>query len=283
MSLISKTLIDKVSTGPSDATEEGLRTTRDNVVYLLGSNYEVFLQGSYKNDTAIYDINDIDIVALCVNNIPQYWENIYDDIVTKISSAQQYKGKVSKGNKCVKLILSNKNIDIVPAIRQNISPRTRNNLNEPIQVYNRANQQIVDNYPKTHYANGTNKNQATNGNYKKCVRLLKNLINNHKKKDIAPSFYLECLVFSYTESSFNGDLVEKFYGILNHICNGNNFNYQFTTVAGDKHVIQDNEWSLVKFNAFKTFLQQNIPNLSSAINATTQSNADLYFKKFFNL
>lgn len=282
MTYISTALIDKVSKGPSDSTEEGLRTTRDNVVYLLGSNYEVFLQGSYKNDTAIYDINDIDIVALCVKNIPQYWENIYDDIVAKISSAQQYKGKVSKGNKCVKLILSNKNIDIVPAIRKNIFPRTRNNLNEPIQIFNRANQQIVDNYPKTHYANGTSKNQATNGNYKKCVRMLKNLINNHKKKDIAPSFYLECLIHNYTDQSFNGELITVFYNILHHIAYTADYNV-YESVAKDKKIIQDTEWSLIKFNAIKSFLQQNITSLSSAINATTQSNADLYFKKFFNL
>jgi|688.fasta_scaffold164398_2 hypothetical protein len=283
MTYISTVLIDKVSKGPSESTKEGLRVTRDNVIYLLGSNYEVFLQGSYKNDTAIYDINDIDIVALCVNNIPKNWGNIYHDIVNKISSVPQYQGKVSKGNKCVKLILANKNIDIVPSIRSSDYIKFRNSFNEPIQIFNRANNQIVDNYPKTHYANGTNKNQVTNGNYKKCVRMLKNLINNHNKKDIAPSFYLECLVYSYTEDSLTGDLVGRFYWILNHICYGSDFNYQFTTVAGDKQVLQDTEWSLEKFNSFKLFLQKNINNLSSAINATTQSNADLYFRKFFNL
>lgn len=283
MNNISKTLIDRVSIGPLDSTEEGLRITRDNVVNLLGSNYEVFLQGSYKNDTAIYYINDIDIVALCVKNIPQNWEQIYDDIVSKIASSHLYYGKVSKGYKCVKLILANKNIDIVPAIRNNIFPKTSNSLNEPIQIFNRANRQTVDNYPKTHYANGANKNQATNGSYKKCVRMLKNLINNHNKKNIAPSFYLECLIHSYDKSVYNGNLIENFYQILYHICYNNNFDYNFTTVAGDKRVIQDHEWNPSNFSSFKVFLHQNITNLHSAIIETNQINADLYFKKFFNL
>lgn len=284
MICISNALIDKYSSGPTEATENGLQTTRDNIVKLLGSNYDVFLQGSYKNDTAIYDINDIDIVAVRTNNIPYLWEDIFNDIQNKISSFTFYNGKVTKGNKCVKLVLQNKKVDVVPAVRQDIYNGQRNSFNEPIQVFNRANQIVINNYPKTHYDNGVKKNKSTNGNYKKCVRLMKNFVKNHKGTNTAPSFYLECLIYSYSDPSFaKNSLIESFYFICNHMANSSDFNMSFKSVAGDKVIIQTTEWNNANFLKFRNYLRDKLPYLKNAIMSNSTIEADRNFKLFFNI
>ena len=284
MTYISNTLIDKYSTGPTEATENGLQTTRDNVVKLLGANYDVSLQGSYKNDTAIYDINDIDIVAVRTSSIPHLWEDIFNDIHTKVSSFAFYKGKVTKGNKCVKLVLQNKKVDVVPAVRQDAFNGQRNSFGEPIQVFDRTKQIVIHNYPKTHYDNGVKKNKSTNGNYKKCVRLMKNFVKNHKGTDTAPSFYLECLVYSYSDPSFaKSSLIESFYFICNHIANATDFNANFKSVVGDKTIVHDTEWGSANFLKFKNYLKNKLPYLQNAVNARNTTDADKNFRLFFNI
>jgi len=280
MALISQNLIENVSMGPSEATESSLRSTRDKIVELLGTDYEVFLQGSYKNDTAISNINDIDIVAVRIANVPQSWEQIFDDIIARIASYTPYRLGVSKGQKCINLNLQGKHMDIVPACR---TAASNNQYSEPIFIFNRRTNLVINNYPKTHYANGSTKNQNTNQKYKKVVRLIKNFANNHNLMSIGPSFYLECLIYGYPVQSFNNDLISSFYGIIWHICYGQNFNYQFVTVAGDKLVISDSEWPLQSFNQFKAFLAGKTAHLANAIAATNQTNADYYFRQFFNL
>lgn len=284
MTNISNTLIDKYSSGPTEATENGLQTTRDNIVKLLGSNYDVFLQGSYKNDTAIYDINDIDIVAVRISNVPHLWEDIFDDIQAKVSSFAFYRGKVTKGNKCVKLVLQNKKVDVVPAVRQDVYNGSRNSFDEPIQVFDRAKQVVIHNYPKTHYDNGAKKNKSTNGNYKKCVRLMKNFVKNHNGTDTAPSFYLECLIYSYSDASFaKNSLIESFYFICNHIANATDFNVNFKSVAKDKTTISNTEWSNVNFIKFRNYLKSKLPYLQNAVNARNTTDADKNFRLFFNI
>lgn len=279
---ISQNLINKLSYGPSETTEEGLRTTRDNIVKLLGSDYSAFLQGSYKNDTAISNINDIDIVAIRTASIPSNWswENIFDDVVSKISVNSTYRSYLSKGNKCVKLTLNTKSIDIVPAI---VASTANSISKEPTLIFNRSTKQQIANYPKTHYLNGSKKNQETDQKYKKVVRLIKNFANNHDLKGIAPSFYLECLIYSYDNPSFKKEIITSFLDIIYHICFKENFNFKFTSVAGDKIIISDKEWKIDNFNQFKNFLGNHYNYLYNAINASNTRDATLNFNKFFNI
>lgn len=280
---ISESLIYRLSSGPSDATESDLRVTRDNIIDLLSVEYNVFLQGSYKNDTAISSINDIDIVAVRKNPIMSLlfrWEQVFDDLIYKIGSYHQYKNAISKGKKCIKLNLSQKRIDIVPAI---YSYENTNKFCEPIRIFNRETQLEVLNYPKTHYENGCIKNRNTNQKYKKCVRLLKNFIKNNNIKHVAPSFYVECLIYSYPESWFQEELILCFYKIVNHLCNAADFNFSFTTISGDKTVISDREWSINNFLQFRNFTRQKISYLLNALNSNNQLTADQYFKNFFNM
>jgi hypothetical protein len=65
-----------------------------------------FLQGSYRQDTAIYAINDVDVVALCKLWFPPsagsgapYWtrDRIFDTIAASIRASPRYADKVRYG------------------------------------------------------------------------------------------------------------------------------------------------------------------------------------------
>lgn len=73
---------------------------------VLGDDdYDTFLQGSYKNSTAIADINDVDIVARRkATRAPMtrmQWEALFDTIASRLRGSYRIGGTVTKGDKCV--------------------------------------------------------------------------------------------------------------------------------------------------------------------------------------
>jgi len=88
----------------------------------------IFLQGSYRRDTAIYTINDVDIVVLCQNLCyppsggpgRSYSRNDIFSIVAKaIKSSNLYKDKVTytPTSKCIKVKTSVR-LDVLPVVCQ---------------------------------------------------------------------------------------------------------------------------------------------------------------------
>ena len=64
MPLISQSLILLYSAGPTPAKVTQVANLQQAIRRALGDDeYQTFLQGSYRNDTGLLDINDVDIVA----------------------------------------------------------------------------------------------------------------------------------------------------------------------------------------------------------------------------
>jgi tRNA nucleotidyltransferase (CCA-adding enzyme) len=65
---ITQSAIDRYSAGPSVTRTSQVKALHENIRSALETwgdrKYDTFLQGSYRNGTAIKDINDVDIVAL---------------------------------------------------------------------------------------------------------------------------------------------------------------------------------------------------------------------------
>lgn len=280
MSYISSGLINQVSGGVSQSAVEAISAFQNNIRSLLQLSYDTFLQGSYANDTEIKDFNDVDIVALqkplqgLLSSFSQS-TNLFYDVKAKLETNQNYRGRITVGRKCLTLDLGTRTADIVPARR--MLGGQPNAYGEPILIG-----QNIPNYPKTHISIGQAKNQRTNNNYKRVVRMVKNCINNWNIKAIAPSFYVECMVHSYNDGWFGNDLPATLNNILTHMV-GNNFNANFVTVAGDKRVISVTEWTPQNFIAFRQHVAAKLPYLSSAVMATSEANANSYFRSFFNI
>src|SRR6266542_2210821 len=83
---ISQSLIDRYSAGPSTSKTTQVANLQTTIREVLGDDYDTFLQGSYRNGTAIADINDVDIVARRkATNAPlsaATWESLFNTIAS---------------------------------------------------------------------------------------------------------------------------------------------------------------------------------------------------------
>lgn len=275
MSRVSFFTIARYTAGITTTKAQAVAAFHLSIRSLLSSDYDTHLQGSYANDTEIRDINDVDIIAIHRSPGNLTWLQLFDDVHQKISTNLNYRGRVSRGNKCLKLVLQTLKADIVPAVRPtNIATNTHN---EPIYINGG-----IHSRPKTHIYNGQQKNARTNDNYKKIVRMMKNYIAYWGIDAYAASFYAESLVHSYLDGMFTNDLPLSFYNICHHICYATNFDYSFKSVAGDKIIISNQEWQLINFQYFKQHLAANLPLLYAAVTTQNETEANRQFNAFFN-
>ena len=170
--LISKNLIDRYAAGPSATRRSAVKSLQQSVRKALEDaephRFDTFLQGSYRNGTAIADINDVDIVALYdpwrSPATDADWNKLFTRIAAILRNSWRVSGSVKINDKCVTLSGTLK-ADIVPAIS-----RTTYSSTDPILIYSRRAGQERLNYPRTHYDNGVKKQDDTNDNYKATVR-----------------------------------------------------------------------------------------------------------------
>jgi hypothetical protein len=277
-SLISQSLIDYYAAGPSSARTNQVKNLQENIRRALEANtFDTFLQGSYRNGTAITDINDVDIVALYDPwNSPEShirWTWLFDHVASTLRKSNLISGTIKKGDKCVKLE-GNLKADIVPAIS-----RTAYSTKDPIKIYSRRKQKERNNFPRTHYDNGVLKQAATAGSYKATVRLFKRWSRQYQSLE-APSYYIECAVHSVTNSRFNNYLPHSFFGVASQLLEYNE-NTIIRSVAGDKDILVSNEWHASDFAWFQRFLSNDVQRVGEALNAKTSIDADRIWRSVF--
>ncbi len=150
-----------------------------------GIEYEIYLQGSYKNSTNIYGDMDVDVVAQLNST---FYSNLTDeekrllglssasyawnDFRTNVSRAlTDYYGisEVTEGNKSIKLKGNNGRLpaDIVVCAqyRKYRSVKSYDYV-EGMTFWTRYGGRQIINYPKLHYENGVTKHQNSNNWYK---------------------------------------------------------------------------------------------------------------------
>lgn len=212
---------------------------------LKGIDIEVFLQGSYANNTNIRGNSDVDVCVMCKSTF--YYSLVEGlqasdyGIVPGSISFHDYKGRVLRaikakfgsdtvtvGNKSIK-IKSNSyhvNADVVPAFMYKnyarIGSKNYNHFSEGIKLYAEDGHEVV-NYPKIHIKNGINKNNETNHRYKNLVRIVKSIRADMADAKIIDgdkitSFLVECLVWNFDNAQINNfttytDLLERFIAI----------------------------------------------------------------------
>jgi hypothetical protein len=212
-------------------------------------DYEVYLQGSYKNDTNIRGDSDVDVVVQLNStwaydlsglsddqrgifsrsyptNATYLWEHFRADV---LRSLRAYYGQaaVAEGTKSLKLTATPGRLaaDIIPAIlhRKYLYFYGTNGEQhvEGIKFWSRSGREIV-NFPKIHYDNGVAKQSVdrTNGWYKRTVRIFKNartymIDQGSLSDDVAPSYFLECLLYNVPDAAFGQSLQDTFVRVWN--------------------------------------------------------------------
>lgn len=212
-----------------------------------GKSYSVFLQGSYGNDTNIYAESDVDIViklddcwqsdlgALSQDEKDAY-KNAFVDVtygyvhfkrdVLKVLT-DKYGSDTKAGDKAIAIAASGnrRKADVIAAIQfrryYKFKSAYDQSYDEGICFYNAAGERIA-NYPKQHSANLTSKHQNSNKWLKPMVRVLKNLRGKIVDKGaiaagVAPSYYLEGLLYNVPDEKFTGSFQDCFVNAINWI------------------------------------------------------------------
>ncbi len=185
----------------------------------FGNVLTVLLQGSYANKTNIKHTSDVDVSILYKTAFPYQFSSYKNDIILAL---KKYFGddSVHRKNKSIKVDgnTGRKDIDVVPAF-YNLS------IKEGIYFYTDEGQKIV-NYPLQHISNATEKNKKTSFNYKRYVRILKN-IRKDLNFDKIGSFQLESLLWNLPDSLFRNNTYCLEIGVQNIINYLYDNRYQF--------------------------------------------------------
>ncbi len=198
-----------------------------------GVDFEVYLQGSYKNSTNIRGDSDVDVVAQLNST---FYSNLSDDQkrilwitpasygwpefrVDVLKALRNYYGQaqIIEGNKTLKLKAGNGRLpaDVV-VCSQFRRYKTVNNDDyvEGMCFWTKNEDRRVINYPKVHYENGVSKHDNTNKWYKPVVRIFKNT-RNAFSSDNTPSYFLECLIYNAPHSKFGTSYQDSFCNVIN--------------------------------------------------------------------
>lgn len=198
-----------------------------------GVDFEVYLQGSYKNSTNIRGDSDVDVVAqlnstfysnlsddqkrtLGITPASYGWSEFRADV---LNALRNYYGQtqIIEGNKTLKLKAGNGRLPAnVVVCSQFRRYKTVNNDDyvEGMCFWTKNGDRRVINYPKVHYENGVSKHDNTNKWYKPVVRIFKNT-RNAFSSDNTPSYFLECLIYNAPHSNFGTSYQDSFCNVIN--------------------------------------------------------------------
>jgi hypothetical protein len=254
----------------ASATEQKIRETINSHNLLKQLPVIVFAKGSYKNNTNVRRLSDIDIVVEYTGMIQTEFASglnfshsglmLYTNSQFGSVSLPTFKRAVGEaltgafgnavdgsGNKVFKIRGSDKvfQADVVPCTTyhfytQPFTPRKGIEL-----ILDRPDGLRHFNYPKQHETNGVTKNNSTGRRYKSVVRILKN-VNEHLRTngntEQYPSHMIESLAFNvsdivYLQGTPWRDLVSNvLVAIYNYLSRPEptNENERWTEVNGHK-------------------------------------------------
>jgi hypothetical protein len=198
-----------------------------------GVEFEVYLQGSYKNDTNIRGDSDVDVVAqlntcfysnlseeqkevLKLTSASYHWADFRADAVNALKTYYGL-GNIVEGNKSVKILASAGRLpaDVVICTQyREYKTVSNNDYIEGISFWTKDDNRQVINYPKAHYGNGVTKHQNSSSWYKPIVRLFKNC-RGSIQGDATPSYFLECTLYNVTNSKLGQSYGDTFCNIVN--------------------------------------------------------------------
>ncbi|MGA2914771.1 MAG: nucleotidyltransferase [Sedimentisphaerales bacterium] len=220
----------------------------DSKAAYANQSFEVFLQGSYGNDTNIFAESDMDIV-ICLNsimrgdvsNLPSEQQAAFHKAHPKATyTFSEFKQGVvarllkafgtdtTSGNKAIKVKANGtrRSADVVTCFQYRrytrfFSVHDQKHFPPGIIFPSLSGGEII-NYPKQHSENCTIKHQATNNCFKPMVRIVKNMRSKLVEDGVitnntAPSYYIEGLLYNVPNDKFDSSYGDTFCNCFNWI------------------------------------------------------------------
>ena len=242
-----------------------------------------FLQGSYRQQTAIYSINDVDIIALCELWQPStaggigrtYGRNdIFDIIAAPLRADRRYTSKLRYGpnSMCIKVDLGIK-VEILPVVFKsgNSNPQV-----EPFRLYRPETGSWEDGFARYHQAYLTLKNadERTGGNFIPTIKVFKHLRSQFSSD--AVSFHIECLLHSLPDTLFLGSPADYLPSLFEHIVATTAAEWYSRicrTPCGDRDIFREAEWNIASWSQFHEVIKVAARTARLANQYPTQSGA----------
>lgn len=266
--------VSRYARGPAESTVNQAVSLHQAVRGVLGEDgYATLLQGSYKNATALYDVNDVDISAVDRSlasrtfgtaveaGVGVEWNEIFARIERILDADTRYRGKWERKDKCIQVNMDI-HLDIVPAVR------VGNVDTDPIAIYSFREGRERLNWPRLHVERAAAKSRETNGMYKIQVRLFKRWRKCWwSDSKVAPSYYLECALHAAPSSLFDADPARAFLNLSQHLVK---LQYGASTVpriAGEGNLLSTSEWPGDNFRTFRERLSASSVDVARALGA----------------
>jgi hypothetical protein len=237
------------------------------------TNHDVFLQGSYKNDTNLHRDSDVDIVvqlpvrirprvaALSGAQLEQAaghklvykrWYAFRNQTLEALRAAYGTKA-VTSGRKSLKLAKSKvpAPADVVVTVRYQTG----------LAFYLPDERRWVTSYPQQHYEKGLKKERGTNGRYKWAIRMFKSaknhLIENHViKSGTASSYFIECLLYNVPNDRFNQNIDQCYHDVVEYLATVNLQQFKCQNGVQSLFGSSRDSWSVDKAQKFIQALGQ---------------------------
>ena len=207
-----------------------IRAALDAYPGLSQFKYEVFLQGSYKNDTNLGGDSDVDVVVRLSSKLKpsvaaltgerlqkdgshrfvlQRWQSFRDEALKAMRARF---GKAAKSGRKTLKVPKGKipaDADLVVTVSHR----------EGIGFYLPNEERWVVSFPQQHCDRGLRKEKAASMRFKRTIRMFKAARNRlvDKKvltKDDAPSYFIECLLYNVPNDLFAAKLAPTYAGIV---------------------------------------------------------------------
>ena len=233
--------------------------------------YEVFLQGSYKNDTNLGGDSDVDVVVRLSSKLKpsvaaltgeqlqengshkfvhQQWKSFRDEALNALRARF---GKVAEsGRKTLKVPKGKMQADADLVVT--VSHK------EGIGFYLSDERRWVVSFPQQHHDRGAKKEKAANNRFKRTIRMFKAARNRlvEKKvltKDDAPSYFIECLLYNVPDGLFKAKLAPTYTAIVEWLKTANLQGFTSQSGRVDLFGSGKEQWSQKKARKFVRALQ----------------------------
>lgn len=234
--------------------------------------YEVFLQGSYKNDTNLGGDSDVDVVVRLSSKLKpavaaltgeqlqkdgshrfvhQQWNSFRDEALKALRV--KFGSAAESGRKTLKVPKGR----MIPADADLVV--TVSHM-EGIGFYLPDEQRWVVSFPQQHHSRGLKKEKAANYRFKRTIRMFKAARHRlvAKKvlaKDVAPSYFIECLLYNVPDSLFKPKLAPTYTGILDWLGTARRKDFKCQNGQVELFGSGREQWSQKKARAFIKALQ----------------------------
>lgn len=219
-----------LSKSEEDRAENAIKMIKSAIdanAELKTMDIEVFVQGSFANNTNVRIESDVDVCVMLRStffyDLPEGKVEADYGIIPGSITFQRYRNLVKKalqdkfgssyvtdGNKSLRIRENTYHVqaDVVPAFQYRRYTTTVGSYYEGVQFYAKDGKQVT-NFPKVHIKNGTAKNNRTWYKYKELVRIMKHIKNDMvddgmTNGDKITSFLVECLVWNISDATITG-------------------------------------------------------------------------------